>query len=533
MRKILLVIIIFLMHFSAEAQYNYTLLGQKSVDNNTYANIWGYTQNNKEYALLACGGSNTLNDACAIIDVTNPANPNTLFRVQGPPSLWREIRTWQHYAYITTEASDNTFGITIVDLQYLPDSIKSKQYTANGLISNVHALHIDDGYLYLYGANNQLSQGGALILDLADPWNPTVAGAYSEQYVHDGIVRNNKMYSGEIFNGTFSIVDVTNKANPTVIETQITPSAFTHNTWLSTDNQVLYTTDEKRDAFVTSYNISNPTNIVELDRYKRQASNGAIPHNTYVLRDSLVTGSNTDFVHTSYYTEGVTIVDAARPDNLVEVAHYDTSPFSGEAFKGAWGVYPYLPSGNILVSDMEQGLFILDPNYQRACYLEGIVAETTTGTPIPNAKIKLLSNGFEKSAKLNGIYKTGTVTEGTHTVQVSAPGYTSKEITVQLQRGIVTNLNVELSPSSSGISTSKNAFAKVYPTISDGEIYIETDINNKVQSKIISLDGRVLKEFDLVEKKTRISFSELPAGTYIVQLLEQGELVYSEKVIKK
>ena len=43
------------------------------------------------------------------------------------------------------------------------------------------------------------------------------------------------------------------------------------------------------------------------------------------------------------------------------VGFYDTSKeFNFRSFKGAWGVYPFLPSGNLLVSDMQEGLFVMD-----------------------------------------------------------------------------------------------------------------------------------------------------------------------------
>ena len=155
MKRLVLLAISLIYSCLSFAQYNLSQLSTLSIGNNGYANIWGYKQGNKEYALLGCSGSSTLTDACAIINITSPSNPVTLFKVPGPRSLWREIRTWQHYAYITTEHSDNTFGVTIVDLQYLPDSIKTKQYTANGLISNVHALHIDNGKIKPAIANFQ------------------------------------------------------------------------------------------------------------------------------------------------------------------------------------------------------------------------------------------------------------------------------------------------------------------------------------------------------------------------------------------
>ncbi len=532
MKRIFTLFIFILLNTTGFAQYNFVKKSDLAILDNKYSNIWGYAQNNKEYALLGCQGSATLNDACAIIDVTNPSSPQVLFKVQGPPSLWREVRTWQHYAYVTTEASDNTFGVTIVDLQYLPDSIKTKQYTANGVISNVHALHIDNGFLYLYGANNQVSQGGALIIDLADPWNPNLVGAYTTHYVHDGIVRNNKMYAGEIFNGTFSIVDVTNKSQPLTLNSQITPNAFTHNTWLSTDSKYLYTTDEKPDSYVASYDVTNPLNIIELDRYRRPLAAGAIPHNTYVLRDSMITGTNTDWVHTSYYTMGTTIVDAAKPDNLVEVAHFDTSPLTGNGFQGAWGVYPFLPSGNVLVSDMELGLFVLEPTYQRACYLEGTITDANTNLTIPNARVTMVGNSYTKNAKSNGSYKTGIITPGDNVVRFTAPGYQTKELTVNLVRAQVTTLDVQLIQGVSGIEDESLTKINVYPTSVSEELFIERLQENNAQVSISDLSGRLVYQANITGLKSTINLNKLTSGVYMIKISENDAVTYLEKILK-
>ena len=70
----------------------------------------------------------------------------------------------------------------------------------------------------------------------------------------------------------------------------------------------------------------------------------------------------------------VTIVDAHRPDNLIETGYYDTSPgSSGNGYNGCWGVYPYFSNSLIAASDIEEGLFILQPDYQRASHLEGSI----------------------------------------------------------------------------------------------------------------------------------------------------------------
>ncbi len=57
---------------------------------------------------------------------------------------------------------------------------------------------------------------------------------------------------------------------------------------------------------------------------------------------------------------GLTILDIADPNNPHAITFFDTFPGSDSPnFSGAWGVYPYLPSGTILISDIEGGLFLL------------------------------------------------------------------------------------------------------------------------------------------------------------------------------
>jgi choice-of-anchor B domain-containing protein len=212
--------------------------------------------------------------------------------------------------------------------------------------------------------------GGAMIFDLnSNPENPTLLGNYSGSYFHDGMVRGDTLFDGAIYNGEFSVVDVSDKSNPVLLATQSTPSNFTHNCWISDDGNTLFTTDEVSGAYVTSYDVSSLNDIEELDRIQAWSSDtDVIPHNTHV---------DGDFLITSYYTDGVSVVDASNPSNLIEVGYYDTSTgYSGSGFNGAWGTYPFLPSRNILVSDIENGLYVLEPKYTNASFLEGYVTNS-------------------------------------------------------------------------------------------------------------------------------------------------------------
>ena len=415
------------------------------------ANICGYAANGKEYALV---GNQT---GTGIVDVTDPTSPILLKQVTALNSQWREIKVYRNYAYVTTEAAGQ--GLQIIDLTKLnlpvPDvDVKSFVGPDGDLvnISKIHALHIDTlkGFLYAFGGSSTVQVGGvnttvsgAVVLDIkTDPWNPHYAGKYSNNYIHDGFVINDTLYGAHIYGGYFSIIDFRIKTAPVVVNTQTTPTTFPHNAWRSDDGKTIFTTDENAGSYLGAYDVSNPTNIKLLDKIRSPAVTDAIVHNTHFLNGYLLT---------SWYTEGVTIVDAHRPQNLVQVGQYDTYNGSGAAFAGCWGVYPYLPSGNLIVSNYTsgQGLFVLTPQYVRACYLEGQVTDMATGLPLSSVSVTINSSDMDKKAVSNNVgnYYTGQVTAGTFTVTYAKSGYVSKTITaIVLANGTVTLQDVQLTP---------------------------------------------------------------------------------------
>jgi len=427
---------------SAQSSLNVTLADQLPMaSGHTLANICGYTApNGNEYALLGD------EDGMIIVDVTNPNAVVQIVQIPMVNSLWKEIKVYQNYAYVTTEGTGG--ALQIVDLTAIPATSASSYtyhtYTGDGAIagqlSTVHALHIDTtaGYCYLFGSN--LFSGGAIFLDLnTDPYNPTYAGKYDAGgYVHDGYVDNDTLYAGHIYIGQFAIVDCTNKSAPVVLGTQTTSTAFTHNTWLSADRHILFTTDENTNSFLTSYDVSDPQNIQELDRTQSWNPNsGSIVHNTHVV------GAN--WAVTSWYRDGFVITDITRPGNLVNVGWYDTYSGSGNGFNGDWGVYPYFPSGTIVVSNIDEGLFVFSPTYVRACYLEGNVYDSLCGTPLTGVTITVSSVNLTETSDISGNYATGTPIPGTYTVTYSKPGYQNVVINnVTFAPGQVNTFNVAM-----------------------------------------------------------------------------------------
>ncbi len=425
----------------AGAQLNIELVGQlsyQSIHNSAISNLWGYTdEEGNEYAIVGVNGGGPEPGGVSVVSLADPANPQEVFFHPGLQSIWREVKVWGDHAYITTEA--NSGGITIVDLGPLPQStaLTATVWQAPDW-GTAHSLFIDEnGRLYIHGANR--GNGGVIMYDLTqDPWNPVEVGSFDPWYCHDSFARGDTLYAAHIYDGFFSIVDVSDPAAPQLLGTHATPNDFTHNTWLDDSGQYLYTTDERTNAYVAAYDVSDPTDIQYLHKLQSDNGSGAIPHNTYWLNDYLVT---------SYYTYGVAIYDASQPGNLVEVGNFDTSPFTGDGFNGAWGVYPFFESGRLIISDIQMGLFVLEPTYVHACWLQGTVRNADTQVPVGQATVQIIGTTSSSTTGIGGTYGTGHHEAGTWSVSVSAPGYEPATIDgVELVNGQVTLLDIDLVP---------------------------------------------------------------------------------------
>ena len=427
--------LIFLFQTGKAQELNMDLLGQLEYSSDL-SDIWGYVDGEgTEYALVGVNNPGGV----SVVDLSDPANPAEVAFIPDASSIWRDIKTWGTHAYATNE---NGQGLLIIDLSSLPDAsgITSSRYTGptGDTWSSAHNIFIDEfGYAYIFGASRD--NGGAIMLDLTDRDNPLEVGTYETAYIHDGMAKNNIMYSGHVYNGTFSVVDVSDKANPVYLGGHETPSEFTHNVWVNDDGTHVYTTDEVSGGYLTGYNISDLNDIVETDRVQANPGSNTIIHNAHYLND---------YVITSYYKEGVTIHDVSDPENIVLTGQWDTSPFEGDGFAGAWGAYPFLPSGLVLVSDIEEGLFVFQPTYVRAARIQGQITDATSTNPIFDAEIVLISTVETDQTDVSGNYKLGVAEAGMYSIMVSKFGYASTTIdNVELVNGEVVNLGIEMEPS--------------------------------------------------------------------------------------
>ncbi|MFK7806283.1 MAG: choice-of-anchor B family protein, partial [Saprospiraceae bacterium] len=418
------------------AQLNLTYISDLPY-NQDLNDIWGYVApDGTEYAIV--GAAN----GTSVVSLADPANPEEVGYVPGDNSIWRDIKVWDDFAYVVTDDENSNDGLTVIDLSDLPNSISSIQMTDFGNLGTLNRCHniwIDEfGYAYLAGCN--LNSGGMIYLDCdANPAMPEIIGFGPAVYSHDVYTRDNLMYSSEINDGVFTVYDVTDKANTIALGNQETDFSFTHNGWLNDAGDVLFTTDELENAPIGSYDVSDPSDIKLLDLYKplETLGDGVIPHNVHVWNDWIII---------SYYTDGCIILDGSNPENLIEVGNFDTYFPSNVGFNGAWGAYPFFPSGLIAISDIDNGLFILEPDYVRACWLEGKVTDADNGASLNAVDVSINTTELnQEMSNASGDYATGLAIAGTYEVTYTKAGYIPKTLTdVVLENGELTIRDVEL-----------------------------------------------------------------------------------------
>lgn len=330
---------------------------------------WGWVDpvTKSEYALMCT------NKGVSFIDITDPAEVQIIgfLKTRTENSLWRDVKVYNNVAYIVSEAENH--GMQIFNLERLRDVANSpveftpdKQFTEFGSAHNI-VINESKGYAYPVGTSRQeLYKGGPLFINIQDPFNPVIEGGFSG-YSHDAQVVT---YTGPDTDHTGKeilissnenevvIVDITDKTNPIKLSSVTYPNiGYTHQGWFTEDFRYFLLGDEldERDKGVNTRTIV--FDFTDLDNplfhFDYLGQFAAIDHNGYV-KGNLFYQAN--------YTAGVRIIDITNIGNkdIKEVGFFDTYPESNSTlFEGAWNVYPFLPSGNIIVSDINRGLFVI------------------------------------------------------------------------------------------------------------------------------------------------------------------------------
>jgi len=492
MKKALLIFSLFTAFLNLKAQPHFAVDSVSSLDisqNFLLNEVWGYVDSNGvEYALVG------RQDGFSVVSLEDTLNPIQVYSDTGVNTLWRDIKTWQNYAYVISEAAE---GLEIYDLSYLPDSVVKLDRFNGDLyrFQSGHNLYVDSiGRLFVFGSRFFAGSFETVILDVAtNPEKPEELGYYDNSYLHDGYVRGDTLYGSAVNDGELQVIDISNPETPILRASRNTPGNFTHNAWMSDDGKTIFTTDEIVGGYVAAYDLTQSNGIPELDRIRSRNRTDIIPHNTHYYNGFLVT---------SYYTLGVSIIDASRPNHLVEVGYFDTSPeYDGSTFDGNWGAYPYLPSGLLLLSDRQEGLVVVRPKYQKASFISGHVTDCNQNT-IDQVDIEVLGTSLSTKTNLVGAFEIGAPVSGYYSVKLSRNGYNSRTIdSVLLSPGQMTNLQVELLDSNAG-----------YVSI------FYNSMQNRQRDVIISAEGKVETFVDTTNSMGISTLKNIPFGNYDIKI---------------
>ena len=351
----------------------------------TGSDSWGWTDpdSGREFAIF------TYSHGTAFIEITDPVNPIILGTIPvpnaTPQSLWHDVKVYQNHAFIVSE--DAGMGMQVFDLTRLlnvsnpPEVFTLDAHdTSFGSAHNI-VINEETGYAYPVGTRTaddsaRLYDGGPLFINIQDPTNPINEGGFDANlvgingYSHDAQV---VIYDGpdpdyqgrEIYLGsneeTLIILDITDKQNPIFIsELTYDSFSYTHQGWFTEDKRFFLLGDELDEIDNGFFTRTIIYDLEDLDNplihFIFEGHSTATDHNGYVKDDKFYLAS---------YTAGLRVYDISDIENrnMTEIGFFDTFPPSDVAGTAAlWNVYPYFPSGNIILSDFDAGLFVVSPS---------------------------------------------------------------------------------------------------------------------------------------------------------------------------
>lgn len=344
---------------------NVALLGQWSDDNlaingfnASYTDLIGVVINGIEYAVL---GST---EGTHIIDINDPANSNQVAFIPGAygGSGVSHRDFYFHNGYVYGVCDQGTSTLQIIDISNLP-AVPTVVYDSDEIFSRSHNVFVDEqtDKLFAISASGFGLSSPLLVMDISEPTNPVLLHDLSGELpgAHDMYVENDTAYVNVPGSGLW-IYDFSGIA-PALIATlnDYPDQGGNHSGWLNNEENIYVFADENHGYDLKVCDVSDLTDIVVESTFNSDVDPSSIAHNLIIVDN---------YVYLSYYHDGLQIFDISDPQNPVKAGFYDTYlPDDHIGFKGAWGIYPLLPSGNILISDMQEGLFILGFNPGTGC----------------------------------------------------------------------------------------------------------------------------------------------------------------------
>lgn len=476
----------------------------------------------KEYAIIGLRNGN------AVVNISNPITPVIVGHIPGVNSQWHEVCVLGDFAYATTEGGG---GIQIIDLRQVDQGVVTlaATYTGNGVSSGHTIQAIPESKLVIINGGNQSPNRGLRALDCTDPINPVEVGTWTTKYVHDALYvkKTTGPDAGKMIcyafcaNGTdggLYIIDVTTTPNGAGLNVPKmetlgfiryypnsgdTGKFYSHSGSLSPDGKYIYANDELDELNGISSDAS--THIINVEDLRNPTYSGRFINPISAIDHNSMTQDG--FLFLSAYKSGLRVYDMSVSGTLTESGFFDSYPEgSGFQFSGAWGTWSGFPSGNVIISDINRGLFVVDPSEAKGW-----------GAPITNVVYTAFTGPTDGVSKLrksddNTVYLPADIGRPSITTTLSTDSQAKGKIDVSIRAKVRNAFSAKL-----GISV-KNHITGAWDSIDnilaestyrtsvfsnlEGAKYVSS--TNKIEVKVqafVSKRGPMQLDLDMVQVK--------------------------------
>lgn len=361
-----------------------------------YNDCWGFVNDGIEYGVIG----STL--GTHIIDLDQADSLQEVAFIPGKFSSNRVVHRDHHEfnGYLYAVCDQGNSSLQVIDVSQLPgDAPVIHEDTVN--IMRAHNVFIDTARLKMYTCGVRLpdfSRVPLQVWSIEDPQEPELLNSIFEiegvdiSYVHDMYARNDTVFLNAGNQGLV-IADMSDVENPKLfgVMANYPDAGYNHSGWWNERGDRYYLADETHGTDIKIVDVSDIRNprVIQLIEAESDPE-GSIVHNLIVKNDML---------YVSYYFDGLQVFDVSGDTSTCWAYNYPTSELEPRrgGFGGAWGVYPLLPSGRVIVSDMQNGMFLIEIPQLQPSDTSGVEGTPPCQPELPSANVQIIHNSPEQA----------------------------------------------------------------------------------------------------------------------------------------